>query len=359
MNNETPFELFLNQHDEEAWSATLVTLLRSIHEVDRNAAQIWFAFYPLPLLRALEQSDDREKLAQQLLLQGDYELKRQIDTSHRFLYGHRFWPQVKKAVEQHADEWHRLQSVSAESSQTKVYATSLADQILAVASGVAQQLKKDESLLVGITAVAFMTVQQTGFAAFRAAPGAIGIDGKHARKSPEQILRERAKDDSQGLLGFLRTVNKQWTITFDENDSSAKYRLSEAQDLAWGAASDHSRDWRAVDPRRVEGPIPVECRSAACGTCWVGVLGGAAKLADVGAREGKKIKEFGYIDTAEPKPLIRLACQAQAYGAVSVVIPPWNGQFGKYLRALKQEKEMEVLSSQSVQSEAASTEAIQ
>jgi ferredoxin len=324
MNTETPFETFLNQHDEEAWSATLVTLLRSSHEVDRNATQLWLAFYPLPLLRALEQSEDREKLVQQLLLQGDYELKHQIDTSHRFLYGHRFWPQVKDAVEQHADAFNQTARAS------------LADQILGVARALGQQLKKDESLLVGITAVAFMTVQQAGFAAFKAAPGTIGIDSKHAKKSPEQILRERAKDDSQGLLGFLRTVNKQWTVTFDENDSGAKYRLSEAQDLAWGAASDHSRDWRAIDPRRGEGPIPVECRSAACGTCWVGVLGGAAKLADVGAREGKKIKEFGYIDTAEPKPLIRLACQAQAYGAVSVVIPPWNGQFGKYLRALKE-----------------------
>jgi ferredoxin len=324
MNTETPFETFLNQHDEEAWAATLVTLLRSIHEVDRNATQIWFSFYPLPLLRVLEQADDREKLVQQLLLQGDYELKHQVDTSHRFLYGHRFWPQVKKSVEQHADSFNQTARVS------------LADQILSVARGVAQRVKKDESLLVGITAVAFMTIQQAGFAAFKAAPGTIGIDSKHAKKSPEQILRERAKDDSQGLLGFLRTVNKQWTITFDENDSAAKYRLSEAQDLAWGAASDHSRDWRAIDPRRGEGPIPVECRSAACGTCWVGVLGGAAKLADVGAREGKKIKEFGYIDTAEPKPIIRLACQAQAYGAVSVVIPPWNGQFGKYLRKLKE-----------------------
>ena len=326
MNTETPFETFLNQHDEEAWSATLVTLLRTIHEVDRNATQIWFAFYPLPLQRALEQSDDRAKLVQQLLLQGDYDLKHQVDTSHRFLYGHRFWPQVKQAVEQHADSFNQTARAS------------LTDQILEMAHRVAQQLKKDESLLVGITAVAFMTVQQAGMAAFQAAPGAIGIDSKHAKKSPEQILRERAKDDGQGLLGFLRTVNKQWTITFDENDSGAKYRLSEAQDLAWGAASDHSRDWRAIDPRRGEGPIPVECRSAACGTCWVGVLGGAAKLADVGAREGKKIKEFGYIDTAEPKPLIRLAYQAQAYGAVSVVIPPWNGQFGKYLRALKEKE---------------------
>jgi ferredoxin len=316
MNTETAFEIFLNQHDEEAWSAALATLLRSIHEVDRNATQIWFAFYPLSLFHALETAEDRGKLAAQLLLQGNYELKTQIDSSHSFLYGHRFWPQVKKAVERHAD------SFAANSGER------LADQILAVARGAAAELKKDESLLVGITAVAFMTVQQAGLSAFKAAPGAINIDKSHAKKSPEQILRERAKDDSQGLLGFLKTVNKQWTVTWDENDNRAKYKLREGQDIAWGAAEDQTRDWRAIDPRRIEGPIPVECRSASCGTCWVGVLGGADKLADVGAREGKKIKEFGYIDTVEPKPLIRLACQAQPQGAVSVVIPPWNGQLG-------------------------------
>jgi ferredoxin len=338
MDTQTPFETFLNQHNDEAWSAALATLLRSIHEVDRNATQIWFAFYPLSLFRVLQESTERENLAQQLLLQGDFELKDQIDSSHHFLYGHRFWPQVKKAVEQHAE-----QSVSADLSQPKVYATSLADQILTVAKSVATQLKKDESLVVGVTAVAFMTVQQAGLDAFKAAPGAMVIDKKHVKKSPEQILRERAKEEGQGLLGFLRTVNKQWTVIYDENDSSATYKLRDGQDLAWGAAGDHSRDWRAIDPRRVEGPIPVECRSASCGTCWVGVLGGTEKLADVGAREGKKIKEFGYIDTAEPKPLIRLACQAQAHGAVSVVIPPWNGQFGKYLRNLKEDEDSSVI----------------
>src|SRR3989449_6774808 len=331
MKTETPFEKFLNQHDEEAWSATLATLLRSIHEVDRNATQIWFAFYPLSLFRALQQADDRDKLVQQLLLQGDYELKDQVDRSHKFLYGHRFWPQVKTAVEQHADSFNQTTR------------TSLADQILAVAHNAAQQNRKDESLLVGITAVGFMTVQQAGLAAFKSAPGTIGIDGKHAKKSPEQILRERAKVDSQGLLGFLKTVNKQFTVTHDENDDKAKYKLNDGQDMAWGAANDRARDWVAIDPRRMEGPIPVECRSASCGTCWVGVLGGADRLADVAVREGKKIKEFGYIDTAEPKPLIRLACQAQAQGAVAVVIPPWNGQFGKYLRSLKEDNEQPMI----------------
>src|SRR6185295_6869358 len=70
----TTFETFLKQHDEESWSATLTTLLRSIHEVDRNATQIWFAFYPLSLFEALEQSDEADRLAKQLLMQGNYSL---------------------------------------------------------------------------------------------------------------------------------------------------------------------------------------------------------------------------------------------------------------------------------------------
>jgi ferredoxin len=357
MSPKTAFETYLDQQNEESWAAALATLLRSIHEVDRNATQIWFAFYPLSLFRALQDAEDRKILARQLLLQGDYELKDQIDSSHHFLYGHRFWPEVKRAVEHYANEGvgdrvtgvetsnqnperdpsTRLSSAQGVSQHPTPHTprpgSTLADQIVVVARRVAGELKKDEALLVGITAVAFMTVQQVGLEAFKAASGTIAIDKKHAKKSPEQILRERAKDDSQGLLGFLKTVNRQWTVTWDENDDGAKYKLREGQDLAWGAADDHSRDWRAIDPRRIEGPIPVECRSASCGTCWVGVLGGAEKLSDVAAREGKKIKEFGYIDTAEPKPLIRLACQAQSQGAVSVVIPPWNGQFGKYLQS--------------------------
>ena len=318
----TPFESFLEQHDEEAWAAALTTLLRAIHEVDRNATQIWFSFYPLALFQALQQAEDPAKLAQQLLIQGNYQLKDQIDSSHTFLYGHRFWPEVKRATQEHAREFNAQ--------------LSLADQVLAVAQTAARQLKVDQSLVVGITAVAFMTIRQVGLEAFEAAPGKMLIDRKHARKSPEDVLRERAVDDSQGLFGFLRTVNKKWTVTYDENDETAKYRLNHVQDLAWGAADDRSKNWREIDPRRVEGPIPVECRSASCGTCWVGVLGGAEKLSDVAAREGKKIKEFGYIDTSESKPLIRLACQAQAYGAVSIVIPPWNGVFGKYLKGQKQ-----------------------
>src|SRR5215216_3423553 len=117
---KTPFETFLSRHDEEAWSAALTTLLRSIHEVDRNATQIWFAFYPLALFHALEQAEDPEKLAQQLLMQGKYYLKDQIDSSHTFLYGHRYWPEVKAAVQKHARDFSTSDD------------RSLSDQILSV-----------------------------------------------------------------------------------------------------------------------------------------------------------------------------------------------------------------------------------
>src|SRR5215208_1060267 len=235
---KTPFETFIEQQDEEAWSATLTTLLRAIHEVDRNATQIWFSFYPLSLFQVLGRAEDPEKLAQQLLMQGNYYLKDQVDSSHTFLYGHRYWPEVKRAVQKHAQEFSGDEKLS--------------DQILSVAQKVASQAKVDHSLVIGITAIAFMTIRQAGLAAFEAAPGKVLIDQKHARKSPAQVLRERAVDDSQGFLAFLKTVDKKWTITYDENDDRAKYRMNHVQDLAWGAADDRSRNWRDLDPRRSE-----------------------------------------------------------------------------------------------------------
>ena len=319
MNNETLFQNFLEQQDEAEWARAVSGLLPFIHEVDRAATQIWFAFYPIGLFRALSQAEDPDALARRLLLQGSYYLRDQIDSSHKFLYGHRYWPEVKKAVEQYAGSFDAASS------------TPLADQIHEVANATAKRLGVEESLLVGITAVAFMTVAQAGVEAFKAAPGKLSLDAKHARRTPEQVLKERAKDDSQGLLGFLRTIDSQWTVTYDETTEGSRFKVIHMEELASGAARDASRDWRALDPRCIEGPIPVECRSASCGTCWVGVLGGAEKLSDVTVREGKQIKQFGYIKTEEPKPLIRLACMAQSSGAVSIVIPPWNGVFGKYL----------------------------
>jgi ferredoxin len=324
------YENFLNQQTDEDWEQSIQNLLPSIHEVDKTATQIWFRFYPSALARALQESEDPEKLAAQLLLQGNYYLKDQVDSSHAFLYGHRYWPEVKKAVIERA--------ASFDESKTKADLQAL---IRDVAKRAAAEAKAEESLLTGISAIALMTLQQVGMEAFHSSPGAVKLDARAARKSPEQVLKERARDDSQGLFGFLKTVDKEWTVTYDEQDARGHYKMKNATDLAYGAALDKSRDWRAADPRCIEGPIPVECRSASCGTCWVGVLGGAEKLSDVARLEGKRVKEFGYIVTDEPKPLIRLACQAQVSGAVSIVIPPWNGVFGKYLQRARETAEGE------------------
>ena len=321
---ETPLEVFLDEHDDAAWRETLATLRPSIHEVDRNATQIWFRFYPLALLRAFEAAEDPAKLAQELLMQGSWYLKDQTDSSHTFLYGHRFWPEVKRAVARIA----AAGEVPA--------GRTLAEVVLGVAREVAAERKVEESLAVGIAAVGLMTLQQVGLEEFKRTPGEVLIDRRHLKRTPEEILRERAKDDGQGLFGFLRTSDRRWTVIWDENADGRRFRAMDQQEVASGAATD-KRPWHESDPRCTvdEGPIPVQCRSASCGTCWVGVLGGAEKLSETDWRERKMMPLFGYIETDEPRPLIRLSCQARAGGAVSVVIPPWNGYFGKYLKRVR------------------------
>lgn len=324
VKEKTPFEAFLEAHDDGAWAATVQELLPSIHEVDRTATQVWFRFFPVALLRAFERSQDPARLAQKLLMQGRWYLKDQADSSHTFFYGHRFWPETKRAI------------LRAAESGVKSGAT-LAELVREVARAVASERKVDESLATGIAAVGLMTLQQIGLAEFKRTQGEVLIDRAHLKRTPEEILRERAKDDGQGLFGFLRTADKNWTVVWDENRDDRRFKAVDAQEVASGAATD-KRPWHEQDERCTvnEGPIPVQCRSASCGTCWVGVLGGAEKLSEVDWRERKMMPLFGYIDTEEPRPLIRLSCQARAGGAVSVVIPPWNGYFGKYLKRLSE-----------------------
>jgi ferredoxin len=318
---ETPLEVFLNRHDDAAWREMLETLLPSIHEVDRNAAQVWFHFYPLALLRAFQAAEDPAKLAQELLMQGKWYLKDQLDSSHTFLYGHRFWPEVKRAVARLAEGGEVAQG------------RTLAEVVREVARAVATERKVEESWTTAVSAVGLMTLQQVGLEAFKQTPGEVLIERRHLKRTPDEVLRERAKDEGQGLFGFLRTADKQWTVVWDENADDRRFRAHDKQEVASGAALD-KRPWHEQDARCTvdEGPIPVQCRSASCGTCWVGVLGGASKLSETDWRERKMMPLFGYIETDEPRPLIRLSCQARAEGPVSVVIPPWNGYFGKYLK---------------------------
>ncbi len=311
------FTEFLNRFDENDWLQTSNALLSDIHAVDRNAVQIWLRFYPLSLHRALEAAENKAELVQKFVMQGDYELRNQIDSSHRFLYGHRFWSDVKTAIEE------RSESFSGESAD-------LANEIKQIAQTISEKTKADKPLLVGIVAVGLMTLTQVGFDAFKNANGKTEKPQGLMNNSPEKIVSERAKDDSQGIFGFLKTVDKKWTVRYESSKSGdGKFKMMNEEEIASGAQRDQSQNWREADVRCGEGVIPVECRSAACGTCWIGILAGAEKLSDVSMRERKQMKIFGYRQGDDAKPILRLACQARAHGAISIIIPPWNGVFGK------------------------------
>lgn len=312
----TIFETKLSQLKENDWNTAINFLLPEIHEVDRNATQIWFRFYPLALFDYLQASEDEKKERAKMVMQGTYDLKDQVDGSHKFFYGHKYWKQVKDAITV------RMESFKEDSFD-------LATEIRQIAKAAADKSAVDVSVLVGITAAGVMTLRQAGGANFKSAPGTVDAAQGRFKSSPASILAERAKDDSQGMFGFLRTVNKEWSVNYDETNSSARFKLMNDEEIATAAQKDQSKNWIELDPRCPEGPIPVECRSASCGTCWVGVIAGAEKLSDVSPRERKQLKVFGFSSSEEAKPLIRLACQARATGTTTVVIPPWNAVFGK------------------------------
>ncbi|CAN5772612.1 hypothetical protein BH20ACI4_BH20ACI4_19700 [soil metagenome] len=312
----TRFEEFLTKFKEKIWSDTITGIVTEIHEVDRNATQIWFRFHPLALLRFIESADDKEKAVQKLAIQGDFDLKDQIDSSHKFLYGHRFWKTVKEEIAKRAENFSEQNA-------------DLKAEIEQIANTVSEKTKADKSLTLGISAVGLMTLNQVGFDAFKSAKGETEKPNGLMTKSPDKIVAERAKDDSQGIFGFLKTIDKKFTVSWEDKQSKGKFPVTNQAELATAAALDQTQDWKARDERCWEGVIPVECRSASCGTCWIGVLAGEEKLAEVQRLERKQMKVFGYNQTDEAKPFMRLACQAKAHGNVSIVIPAWNGVFGK------------------------------
>jgi ferredoxin len=306
----------LIDQDDAAWERVVAELQASIHPVDRRATRIWFAFFPVKLWRALTTADDAEALAKKLIMKGRYWLRDQVDQSAEFLYGHRYWPRVKATVAEFAT------SAPADAP--------LPESIQTVARRVAESAMADPSLLVGITAVAFGTLQQVGLEMFRQ-PAAPGNYGKTWPHSADQIVAHRAKDDSQGLFGFLKSVDKQFTVNFRECEPGATFKLINMQDVTMAAKED-KREHHTRDPRCMagEGPLPVECRTAACGTCWVGVLSPTEKISPPNDREKNKWRYFGYEGfTGQDDSPIRLACQMKAYGNVTIAIPPWNGLIGK------------------------------
>ncbi|MEE8349182.1 MAG: 2Fe-2S iron-sulfur cluster-binding protein [Acidobacteriota bacterium] len=303
------FEGSLTKLDDHSWSEALESLCPLIHPVDQDATRIWFAFWPLRLLRMIQKSDNIEQLERQLELKGCYRLEEQLDSSVHFLFGSRYWPQIKEAVSSHAET-----STSMEGS--------LADQIQAIARELASSLKIPDSHLIGITAVALMALRQVGLEVLSAS----STQPVPPRSSPDQILRTRAKKGG-GLLSFLRTVNSRYTVVVDERDRAGFFKAIHGQDVSMASGAD-TTDYRPKDPRCGQGPIPFQCRTGTCGTCWMGVLSGKERLSPVSDWERDRLQGFGYdfgSSDHETHPPIRLSCQAQCLGDLSVTVAPWNG----------------------------------
>jgi ferredoxin len=324
----TNLESYLAKFSEADWLAAIDELSPAIHEVDRNATQIWFRFYPLSLARFVGEAEDKEETRRALAMQGDFGLEDKIDSSHSFLYGHRFWKAIKAAIE--------AESVTFEGDEI-----ALTEEISQISGMIAEKIKADPSWLLGITAIGMMTLNQVGLDAFKAADGVsekpMGIMGK----SPDAIVADRAKDDSQGVFGFLKTVNKKYSVRYQDALASGRFEIINEEDIASASARDQSKDWKMRDERCWEGVVPVECRSASCGTCWVGVLGGQDNLSEVRRLERRAMKIFGYNQPDDPKPYLRLACQSKSIGNVTIVIPPWNAVFGKKVYGNVEDLELE------------------
>ena len=94
----TALETLLAQQSDQDWARIVGELNPAIHLVDRKATLIWFSFFPVKLYRALSTAEDPAEVAKKLILKGNYLLRDQIDRSAEFLYGHRYWPEVRKEV---------------------------------------------------------------------------------------------------------------------------------------------------------------------------------------------------------------------------------------------------------------------
>ena len=311
---KSKFRSFLREHDQKTWNAVLDRLTPSIHPVDRAATRIWFAFWPLELRDALTDERGAQEMARIMDLEGKWRLEEVLDSEVDFLYGARYWVPVKRAVMSHAAQYEKPEGKDLER------------RIREVASEVAASEKVEDAVVLGITAIGFMALQQIGVEAL----GTI-VDRPATRplgsNSPDQVDRKREKR-RRALSSFIKGYGQSYRVVWDENKKDAVFLARHGQDLAMAAAAD-TKDYRAMDYRCIEGPIPVECRVASCGYCWVGAISGRENLSEITTFERERLRYFGYDAVNDPEdshPLIRLACQTQCLGDVTLVTPSWNGE---------------------------------
>jgi ferredoxin len=308
---------FLEERSQRDWLQALDEIAPAIHPVDREATRIWFAFWPLELRDALAQSPDpknRMDIARLMDLEGNWRLEEQIDSSVSFLYGAHHWPRVKRIILEEAD----------------ATSGSLAATIRAIAQKVGPSQSVDPSLVLGIAAVGLMMFRQLGVERLERSKDTKATP-PHLTRDAAQVVARRQRKSGDGLFTFLKGVNRKWDVRWEEKRTDGVFRAINGQDIAM-AGGDTGTDYRHLDYRRPAGPVPVECRVGSCGYCWVGVLAGRENLSPMTSFERERLRYFGYDTVNDPEdsnPLIRLGCQAQCQGDVTLTISPWNGELDR------------------------------
>jgi ferredoxin len=305
---------FLEERSQQDWVRVLEQIGPSIHPVDREAARIWFAFWPLDLHQALAGSPDPHEIARLMDLEGNWRLEEQIDSSVSFLYGAHHWIRVKKTILE----------------EPEPTSESLAETIRSIARKVAAAERVEEALVLGIVAVGLLIFRQVGHDALDRAKSSAAAPPLLDR-DPAKVIARRARKSGDGLITFLKGVNRKWDVRWDEKRADGMIRALNGQDIAM-AGADTGADFRHLDYRRPAGPVPVECRVGSCGYCWIGVLAGRENLSPMTKFERERLAYFGYdtVNSSEDaNPLVRLACQAQCQGDVTLAIAPWNGELDR------------------------------
>jgi hypothetical protein len=247
------FEAHLAGFSPADWTSAVDTLASEIHPVDLDATRIWLAFFSAARPAALAAT------------MGDWRLEDNIDSSHTFLYGHRYWPQAKRAV----------LAMSAESS----YPALLPEIITKVADHTSRTSSVDRDQLIGIATAGLMTLRQCGIEKFGSGKGVVQLPMDVEARSIRQVMRRRRLQRSRGLLALLLGRRNRFRMTFDENVEGAAFDVMSGETIADRAPS---------------------------GTSWIGILAGADELMP---------GDHG---------VLRLASETRPRGDMTLVIPPWS-----------------------------------
>lgn len=254
----------LSRYAPQEWVSAIAALTPQIHPIDQHAARVWFAIAP------------------KLPLAG------QVESSHTFLYGHRHWPQVKRAI----------LAASKEAS----WPGSLTDLIVDVSDHATRTTQVDRDQLLGITAAALYTLRHVGLDAFAATTGRVQLPRWSHVRSIRQVRRARQpRRPLSALLGKRR-----FRVTYSEAAKGASVRVADGHTVASGLPKELTR-----------------CGATCSGACVVGVLAGADHLSNVSAHEAALLKKVGCAQTMSPggDALIRLACYAKPSGDVTLAMP--------------------------------------